>query len=157
MARVSLFWGLSLSLVLALVLYFYPLRGDLGLWRPLLVFLVVMYWLLVEPYRLGIAFAWLCGLGLDILTGGILGQHALALACCAYLLRLAGQRLHHFSIWHQAVLISLLALLYQAVVAFVHLLAGRDVPGAYMVYPVLTTVLLWPLIAGILSRVYTPE
>ena len=155
--RVSLRWILVFSLTVALTLYFYPLRGEASLWRPLFVFLVVVYWLFAEPHRLGIGFAWLAGLGLDILTGGVPGRHALAMAVCAYLICLAGQRLHHFSVWHQTVLVSLLAVLYQSVIVFVNLLVGREFTILFMYYPVVTTVLLWPLTVGILSRFYCPE
>src|SRR5690606_20757644 len=98
-----------LSLLVAYTLYFYPLRGDLTYWRPMVVFLVVVFWLLAEPHVLGVGFAWLAGLALDILTGGPLGQNALAMGVSAYLLQLAGQRMKNFSVWHQMIVVVVLA------------------------------------------------
>lgn len=149
-------WTLGFSLLFALLLYFYPLRGDIGQWRPQLVLLVVIYWLFALPHQLGVGFAWLAGIVLDILTAGTLGQHALAMACCAYLLCLAGQRLHHFSVWHQMVVMFILSVLYQLVIIFVNLLAGNGADALFMFYPVVTTTLLWPLVAGLLSRLHRP-
>ena len=146
-----------LSLLGAYTLHFYPLRGDAVHWRPLLVFLVTVYWLLREPHRLGLGFAWLAGLGLDILAGGILGQRALALLICAYLLELAGERLRHFSLWHQLLVVIPLAAIYQLVVIVVYLLAGKDADSWRMFYPLLTTVPLWPLLAGLLNRFQPPD
>ncbi len=145
------------SLLLALVLYFSPLRGEAGFWRPQLLLLLVIYWLLTEPHMLGVGFAWLMGLMLDLLTGGLLGQHALALAICAYLLQLVGQRIQHFHIWHQTVLVALLGVVHQLVIVFVALLAGRDAESWAMFYTVLPTVALWPPVALVLNRLYRPD
>lgn len=146
-----------ISLLLALTLYFYPLRGDAGFWRPQLVLLLVTYWLLTEPHVLGVGFAWLMGLVLDVLAGGVLGQHALALAICAWILQLAGQRIQHFSVWHQAVLVALLAVFHQLVMVVVELVAGRGAERWAMFYPVLPTVVLWPPVALVLNRLYRSD
>lgn len=146
-----------LSLLLAFCLHFYPLRGDLSFWRPLPVLLVAIYWLLREPHQLGLGFAWITGLLLDILASGIVGQRALAMLLCAYLLQLAGQRLQHFSVWHQMVLVTVLALIYQMVVILVYLLAGKEADTWMMFYPVLTTVPLWPLLVWMMSRMYQAD
>ncbi|MCK9469661.1 MAG: rod shape-determining protein MreD, partial [Porticoccaceae bacterium] len=66
------------SLLVAFLLHFWPLRGDWGYWRPMVVFLVVIYWLMREPHQLGLGFAWFTGLALDVLADGILGQRALS-------------------------------------------------------------------------------
>lgn len=147
----------ALSLLIAYTLHFYPLRGDLGYWRPMIVFLVAIYWLLRKPHHLGLGFAWLIGLGLDILSGGILGQRALALLVCAYLLKLAGERLQHFSLWHQLLAVLPLAVIFQLVVIVVYLLAGGNADTWRMFLPILTTVPLWPLLAGLLNRVCQRE
>jgi len=152
MANPPLLRPLLISILLALVFSFVPLRGPAGFWRPLLLMLVVVYWLLAEPHRLGIGFAWLCGLLHDLLTGGIPGQQALALAVCAYVLQLSGQRLRHFSLWHHTVLVALLATLHQLVVVFVNLVLGRDAQHWYMFYAIASTTLLWPLAARLLRR-----
>ncbi len=157
MASQSLFRPLALSLLLVLVLSFLPLRGGVEYWRPLLLMLVVVYWLLTEPDRLGIGFAWCCGLVFDLITGGILGQHALALSVCAYLLELFGQRLQHFSLWHHTILVALLATLYQLVVIYINLLVGREGQSWFMFYAVVSTTLVWPIFARLLNWFYQPS
>lgn len=146
-----------LSLAFAYLLFFMPLRGEINFWRPLLVFLVVLYWLRVEPHLLGVGFAWSAGLALDLLTDGPLGRNALAMGICAYVLQLAGQRLQHFSVWHQMVVVAALAFFYQLVAIVVSLIAGQDAERLAMLFPVLTTTLLWPLLAGLLWLFYKPE
>lgn len=146
-----------LSLLLAYVLHFYPLRGELTYWRPLFVFLTVVFWLLAEPHVLGVGFAWLAGLLLDLLTGGSLGQNALAMGVCAYLLQLAGQRMKNFSVWHQLLAVAVLALFYQLVSIVVSLIAGKGADNWFMLYPVLSSLVLWPLLAITLWWLYRAE
>lgn len=146
-----------ISLLLAYLLFFYPLRGEMSYWRPPLVFVTVLFWLLVEPHTLGVGFAWLAGLALDLLTGGALGQNAFALAVCAYFLQLAGQRIKHFSVWHQILVVAILAFFYQSVAVVAGLLNGRDADSWHMLYPVISTVVLWPFLATLLGKFYKPE
>lgn len=156
MINSSLLGTMIFSLLLVLLLSFVPLRGDEAFWRPQLALLLVIFWLINEPDRFGIGFAWCCGLALDLLTGGILGMHALALAVCAYLLTLLGRRMRHFSIWHHTVLVALLAVAYQLTVIFVNLLANRDAQHWELFFPVVTTTLVWPLLARLLGWLYQP-
>lgn len=146
-----------LSLFMAYLLYFYPLRGELGYWRPMLVFLTVVFWLLAEPHVIGVGFAWLAGILLDILTGGPLGQNALAMGVSAYLLQLAGQRMNNFSVWHQTFVVAVLAVFYQLVAIVVGLMDGRDADNWFMLYPVISTVLLWPVVAIPLWKLYKTD
>lgn len=146
-----------ISLVLAYLLYFYPLRGELLYWRPMPVFLVVFFWLLVEPHVLGVGFAWLAGLVLDIFAGAPLGQNAMAMGISAYLLQIAGPRMKNYSVWHQLVAVAVLAMFYQLVVIITGLVAGKSADAWFMLYPVVSTVLLWPLVAIALWKLYKPE
>ena len=148
--------ALLFSLMGAYTLHFIPLHGALGYWRPMVVFLVVIYWLMREPHLLGLGFAWLTGLALDVLADGMLGQRALGLLICAYLLQLAGARFRHFTLWHQLLVVLPLALIFQLVVIVVSLLEGREGDTWRMFYPVLTALPLWPLLAALLDRLYRP-
>lgn len=146
-----------ISLFLAYLLYFYPLRGEISLWRPMLVFLTVIFWLMAEPHAIGVGFAWLAGILLDLLTGGTLGQHALAMGVSAYLLQLAGQRMSNFSVWHQTVAVAVLAVFYQLVAVVVGLMDGSNADNWFMLYPVVSTVLLWPVVAIPLWKLYKTD
>lgn len=143
-----------LSLLFSYTLFFYPLRGELSYWRPMFVFITVTFWLIVEPHVLGVGFAWLAGLALDMLAGAPIGQNALAMAITAYLLQLARQRIHNFQIFHQMLVIAVLGMFYQMVAVVVGLVAGKNADSWAMIYPVISSSLLWPLIAIVLWKVY---
>jgi rod shape-determining protein MreD len=146
-----------LSFALAFLCFFAPLRGDVIYWRPMMVFLTVTFWLLAEPHTLGIGFAWIVGFVLDLVSGGVLGEHALALAISAYLLQLAGQRMNNFSVLHQLMVVAGLALFYQLAHIVISLVAGQDADTWRMLYAVVSTVILWPFWAMLLWKFYRPE
>ncbi|MDP2388977.1 MAG: rod shape-determining protein MreD, partial [Acidobacteriota bacterium] len=72
--------AVAISLVVAFALTSVPLPEWAHPWRPAWVAIVVIYWCLAIPERIGVLFAWSMGLLLDVMHGAILGQHALGLA-----------------------------------------------------------------------------
>lgn len=118
----------------------------MAFWRPPMALLVILYWILCEPFKAGVGLSWCVGLGLDLMFGTVLGQQALAMGICAYILKVLGRRLHHFSLAHQTVLIVLLVVLYQTIVATVAALLGRGEPGWALFYPALSSAVVWPLL-----------
>ena len=72
------------TLLIALFLMVMPLPEWIRPFRPEWVTLVVIYWCLALPSRVNIGIAWIMGLIVDVLTGTLLGQHALAMAIVAF-------------------------------------------------------------------------
>ena len=69
---------IAVSLIAALLLNLLPWSG-VALWlKPDFVALVVLYWCIEQPRRLGFVAAWLLGLFMDVADGTLFGQHALA-------------------------------------------------------------------------------
>lgn len=95
-SSVWLVWG---SLVLVWLASLLPWR----LWQPVpdLLLLVLAFWCLHEPRRVGLLTAFLLGLLMDVHDANLLGLHALNYVLCVYgILRLHG-RLQHFNVWVQ--------------------------------------------------------
>lgn len=90
------------SLLAAYVLAVVPLPEATQPVRPLWVALVMVFWCLETPDRVGIGSAWLAGLGLDLVTGGLLGEHALRLTIMVYIALRFRRRLRFFPLWQQA-------------------------------------------------------
>ena len=91
------------SAVFAFMIAVWPLAGWASWLRPELATMVVIYWILVAPFRLGMLFAWFIGLGVDVLEGAVLGQNALALTVVAYAVVVLHQRISFLSIAEQSV------------------------------------------------------
>ncbi|MGB3836827.1 rod shape-determining protein MreD [Castellaniella sp.] len=93
-SSVLLIWG---SLILVWLASLLPWR----LWHPVpdVLLLVLVFWCLHEPRRVGLFTAFFLGLLMDVHDSGLLGLHALNYVLCAYgVIRLHG-RLRHFTVW----------------------------------------------------------
>ena len=145
-----------LSLLSAFLLQVYPLSGQWMYWRPSFVLLVVLFWLIHDPFRFGIGFAWLCGFGVDVVFGGLFGTHALAFGICAYMLQLSTQRIQHFQVWHQAIMILLMVIVSQLVVLSINLLVREGTSKAIIFYPAIASAILWIPLSLFLNRICRP-
>ena len=77
-------WVIVASFLLAYALTALPLPEWAELWRPAWGALVLMYWCMAVPQRVGVAIGFFAGLGLDVLQGTLHGQHALAMCIVAF-------------------------------------------------------------------------
>ena len=143
-------WVIGLSFVVALVLMLLPLPGWAEPYRPEWVLLVLIYWAIALPGRVGVGTGWVLGLLMDTLQGSLLGQHALALAVVAYLAIALHQRVRVFPLWQQALTELLLVGLKQLLVLWIRGGTGQ-VPTSWNYWlPSLTSMLLWPWVFIIL-------
>lgn len=142
----------ALSLVLALMLQILPLSDVLSHWRPQFVLLIVFYWLFRYPALHGIIFAWFSGLALDLVLGELIGRYALTFALCAYLLQLLQQRFQYQWVFHQLILVLPLVFLHQLLAHSITLLLRHGWQGELVVAPVLSSLLAWPVLSWLLSR-----
>jgi rod shape-determining protein MreD len=68
-----------------LALAIVPLPAAIAAYRPDWVPIVLIFWSLMAPERVGLFTAFAMGLALDTLSGALLGQHALAMVTIVYL------------------------------------------------------------------------
>lgn len=132
------------TMVLALMLHMLPLPDWLAYARPEFVTLVVMYWVLAMPERIGVTIAWCVGLLLDVTQGAILGQHALGLVIVTYILQLEYQRIRVFSLVQQALVVFVLLLIKQVMVLWVYGLVGHAPNLQLYFLPSLIGAIIWP-------------
>jgi rod shape-determining protein MreD len=138
------------TFIVALVLTIMPLPEWGRYLRPDWACLVLIYWCLALPDRVGVSSGWLLGLAVDLLTGALLGQHALSLALVAYLTLKFHQRVRLFPIWQQALTVLVLLMLHQLLALWISRMIGR--PGAPWFFwaPSLLGMLIWPLVYEVL-------
>lgn len=129
--------------VLALLIAVWPLPGW-ALWlRPEVVVMLVVYWIITHPFRIGMIYAWLMGCLLDLLTGSTLCQHALALTIVAYLVFLFHQRTIMYSMLQESCMVFGLVALYHLLNYWIYGLTGGAYFDAAFLLSALSTALLW--------------
>jgi len=134
------------SFAVALILTVMPLPSWLDPVRPEWVALVLIYWCMALPNRIGVGFAWIIGLLLDVLRGGLLGQHALSLAIVAYITLQLYQRLRLFPPWQQSVSVVVLITLHLLLQMWIKGISGEAVRAWTFLIPALSSMLLWPIL-----------
>lgn len=142
---------MAVTIVIALILSITPLPDALRSARPHLLLLLVIYWSLSAPRISGLMFAWLCGLALDVLSGKILGQHAVGFLLVAFLTHKFQLRMRIFPIYHQTLTVFMLMALYEFVVFWIDGIIGPAITTWMRWLPVFTSSLLWPLLVAALD------
>ena len=136
------------SLLIAMVLAVMPLPDTvpayLGYIRPDWVALVILYWVIALPHRVGMISAWLIGLLMDVLMGSLLGQHALSYVVLAYIAANLYQRLRMFAVWQQALVVFAMLGLNELLNFWVESIAGLADWSPWNLLPALSGALLWP-------------
>jgi rod shape-determining protein MreD len=143
MSRRGRLWPLPASVLVALLLGLLPLPEALQPLRPYWLALVVAYWVIEEPDRAGLGFAFAVGLLADLAFGTLLGEQALRMVVMAFILQRFRAQLRFFPMAQQALAIGGLLLNDRVVNAALHLLLGLpQLPWTYWIAPVLG-MLLW--------------
>ncbi|GHF82902.1 rod shape-determining protein MreD [Thalassotalea marina] len=132
------------TLLVALVATIMPLPLSVDAFRPDWVLVVLLYWSLALPSRVNVITAWFMGFLLDVLLGSILGIHAAAMALCVYIVVGNFQKIRNFSLWQQALIVGVVSALYHLLVFWSQRLLTDVVFLPSYLYPVLTTIVLWP-------------
>lgn len=149
---VGLWAGLLLSSVLALLLSVVPFPAWMQWWRPEWLALVLIQWCLLMPERVGIVYAWIAGLMLDIVEGAPLGQNAIALSVMVYLVLILYQRLRMFTPWQQMGMVFVLVGLQQLLSHWVQTLTGSPTSNLLFLLPAMSSALCWPLLTALTGR-----
>jgi rod shape-determining protein MreD len=139
-------WLFGGSLAIAFMLQLMPLPQPLLPFKPYWVGLVLIYWAIEAPERVGLGFAFLFGLGSDVLTGELLGEQALRLVVLAFIVLRFRARLRFFPVWQQALAVLALLLNDRIVMLMVRGFAGEAMPSAAFWIAPLIGMLAWPLL-----------
>lgn len=152
MSRQHNAWLLPLSLVVALLLGLLPLPGWLQPFRPYWLALVLVYWIIEAPDRVGLGFAFLLGLAADLAFGTLLGEQALRLTVMAFIVQRFRAQLRFFPLSQQALAVAGLLLNDRVVSAAVHMALGEpQLPPSFWWAP-LAGMLLWAPVFLLLDR-----
>lgn len=140
------YWVIWASFLLAFVLAVLPLPQWLLWARPEWLALVLIYWTIALPHRVGLLTALLLGVMLDTVEGAVLGQNAFALVVVAGLAVVLYQRLRVFGLWQQAAVVFVIVGVNQLICQWVQNLQSVGAGSLLFLLPALSSALLWPVV-----------
>src|SRR4051812_2134227 len=136
------------TLLLAFAINLVPAGRNAAL--PDLLALVLVFWNVHQPRRVGLGAAFVFGLLMDVHDSAVLGQHALAYTLLSFFAITIHRRLLWFGLPSQALQILPLFMAAHAVALIVRMLVGGMLPGwELMLAPVFES-LLWPVASWVL-------
>jgi len=142
-----------LSFFLALMWMIAPLPEQWAWYRPNIAMLVLMYWVLCLPHRIGVATGFFVGLLMDVLVGGVLGEYALGMSLIAYFTYRMHTRIRMYPLFQQMFSVMVLVGIAQVLVVWVNYLSGDPYKFYLQWIPILTTTACWPFVILIFQRV----
>jgi len=135
-----------LSFGVAMFMNLLPLPHIIQLFKPDFVALVLIYWVMAIPDRMGVISGWIVGLFVDALYGNVLGIHAMSFALMAYLILMTYHRLRLFPRWKQSINIAVVIGIHM-LVAFVLRNFLKPISSSYVYWlPLVGAMLFWPWI-----------
>ena len=134
---------IGFTLLIALAANLVPLGRQPAM--PDFLAVVLVFWNVHQPRRVGVGVAFMFGLLMDVHEGALLGQHALAYTLLSYIAIAVHRRLLWFGVLEQALQVLPVFLAAHLVSMAVRLIAGGMFPGWWMIAAPLFEGLLWPV------------
>jgi rod shape-determining protein MreD len=121
------------------------------------VALVLVFWSIREPRRVGMGSGFILGLAMDVADASLMGQHALAYVLASYAASSLSRRILWFPLGQQALHTLPLLVLVQLIQLGVRAMPGFVFPGwSYFIGPFVGTLLWIPLTFVLLLPQYQP-
>jgi rod shape-determining protein MreD len=144
---------LLFAVVVALLLTLLPLPDAIEPLRPYWVGLVLAYWALEIREMVSLGMAFIIGILLDILTGSLMGMHALSLVIMIYLVQRFRSRIRFFPAWQQALSIFALLVNDRIISLWISSLLGEPIPTWHYWLSPFVGMLIWPWLFLLLDRI----
>ena len=144
------------TFVLALLVNLMPWSGWWIFVKPDFVALVLLYWCIQQPRKVGFTVAWLLGLVMDVAEGSLFGQHALAYSVLAFAGIVLHRRVLMFTLRDQILHVVVLLLMNDLIVLAVRMLAGAPFPGYGYFAGSLIAAVMWPILTFVFKLPQRP-
>jgi rod shape-determining protein MreD len=134
------------TVCVALLLTILPMPDWARPFRPQWVTLVLLYWTIALPHRVGVGTGFVVGIVLDVMTGTLLGHHALGLSVVLFVAIQLHQRIRVFPLWQQSLGVLMLLVVQHLLALWIIGATRGEAPGlSYWMVPLIGA-LLWPWI-----------
>jgi rod shape-determining protein MreD len=150
-AGITLIAIIILSFVLSSSLNVYPLSPNMATLRPMIMIMVLIFWLLFQPRYVGVFTAFSIGIIADLLMDTRLGQQAFAAVVVALVIKAAGiyiKQLNMGSAWF----IATLALIVFQLNIWILQLITQNIFAGQSGLSLIMSIISWPLVLVILRR-----
>jgi len=143
-------WVIYVSFLAAMVLDILPLPAWINWLRPEWTLLVLIYWTMAMPEAVGIVWACVLGLFLDLLNGTLFGLHAFSMIVVVYIVIKLHKRLRVYPLMQQTAIVFLLLILNNLLLYVLLGIINERLGGWLHWFGLILSTLLWPWIFVVL-------
>ena len=149
--------GQALSLIAALALSAWPLPDLYAAWQPQWVLMTVIFWITVQPGKVGFGMAWAAGLLSDLVAGNWIGIHVFSYCLVVFLCLRFYQVLQLSSALQRLFPVGLLLVLHMGYLHLFSVFLSNVNPGLLFWAGLPVSLLAWPLLDYLLRKLPTGE
>lgn len=146
-----LFSIIFLSFIIASSLSVYPLSPSVAALRPMLMVMVLIFWLIFQSRHVGLKTAFAIGIIIDLLMDSRLGQHAFAAVLVVLAINLMSKYIRSLSIGTAWLMAAVGLITYQLCLWLLQPMIQNSAVSSSAL-PLLASIISWPLILLLLRR-----
>lgn len=121
-----------------------PWQGIAKTFQPYWLALAIIYWSIESPNKCGLVTAFFYSILLDTLFGSLFGKHGFSMVAMVFLISKIHKRLKMTSFWQLALMVGALLLNDSFIRASIEWIANSNNGFRMDIWPVLTSILVWP-------------
>ena len=136
-------WVIIMSFACALLVVALPVPVALRVYLPDWPMLVLFYWVLALPNRVGVLTACIVGMATDILDGSPVGATAVGSTLAVLVLLVSYQRVRQFDLLQQSLVMGLMVAVVHLAEQRLEVLLGWQHVGTAFLAPVVASMAFW--------------
>lgn len=134
------------SIIVCSVLVVYPLAYGFAGWRPLIMLMITLFWVLCQPTWCGVWFAFTTGLFTDLLLDAPLGLHALSYVMITFITRYFTRERRVMTFGNTWMIASLAILAHLLCILLAQVISNMQFSITRHWQPLLSSIMLWPVL-----------
>lgn len=135
---------IAFTFLIAMLLAIIPMPDSLVWFRPEWVLMLLFFWVMMTPHRIAVVGAFFIGLLVDLLSGTLLGMHALLFSLIAFFILYLYVSIHGLPVWQRALLFFGVLLVYFLLEAWILSFTAVSVHLWQILAPAVVSAILWP-------------
>ena len=139
-------------ILLSIVLTIIPLTDLINSFRLPWLIMTVIYFSIFNVALIGVLSAWLSGLILDLMAGGLMGENAMILSIISYLSYRFRFQIRVYPIWQIMVVVLIFLSLGEILSLWIQCVSGSMNLSVIEWINILIAVIIWPIFMGFIQK-----